>query len=69
MWLAMFSITGASDTGLWLLSAVDVLCKTTAVLLMASLTVWLLRERSAATRHSVWSMAIAGALVVPLGPV
>ncbi len=43
----------------------EVTLKSSAVLVFAGLTAWLLRGRGAAVRHAVWSGALAAILVVP----
>ena len=46
--------------------ASDVLLKGTAVLLAASVATWLLRTKSAAIRHVVWSLAFVVLLALPI---
>ncbi len=48
---------------------IDILCKVTVVLLMATVAVRLLRRSSAANRHFVWTLAISGTILIPIGVV
>src|SRR5262249_11731198 len=46
--------------------AVDMLVKTSVILAGAALLAAVLRKASAATRHAVWVLAVASALILPL---
>ncbi|MCX7424273.1 MAG: carboxypeptidase regulatory-like domain-containing protein, partial [Planctomycetia bacterium] len=50
-----------------LASAVEILLRVTAVLSAAMLLVVALRRSSAAVRHLVWTLSLAGTLLVPVG--
>jgi C-terminal processing protease CtpA/Prc/beta-lactamase regulating signal transducer with metallopeptidase domain len=46
----------------------SIIIKSTVILLTAGLVDWMLRRQSAATRHLVWTAALAGLLALPLLP-
>ena len=46
---------------------IDILCKVTVVLVMATVAARLLGRSSAANRHFVWTLAITGTLLIPFG--
>src|SRR5438132_13804448 len=46
--------------------AVDIVVKTSVILISAVLLAALLSRASAATRHAIWVLAIASALLLPL---
>lgn len=49
----------------WMAVVVDVTCKATCVLLLACVTNWFLRRRSAAARHLVWCLALLSLPLIP----
>jgi beta-lactamase regulating signal transducer with metallopeptidase domain len=46
--------------------ALETLWKVSLVLLFGSVLTWLLRRRSAALRHMIWTFTVCGALIVPV---
>src|SRR5256885_754522 len=56
----------ASDLGTSWISVVDVVVKATLLFVSAGLVSFLLRRRSAALRHIIWTLALAGVLVLPM---
>lgn len=53
-------------TGERLPAAADIIGKSTILLFLTSIVCWLLRGRSAALRHRIWTFALAGCLAVPV---
>jgi beta-lactamase regulating signal transducer with metallopeptidase domain len=49
------------------MSLMDVVVRTTVLLLAALVTTLMMRRGAAATRHLVWTLAVVGALLVPVG--
>lgn len=50
----------------WLSFAIDIVAKSSVLLILAAIACWLLRGRSAAVRHRVWTLALAGSVAVPV---
>jgi hypothetical protein len=50
----------------WLAALLDTTAKGLALLIAASAATWLLRGRSAALRHLVWTLSVIGLMVVPV---
>ena len=53
-------------SALWISALVETAVRSTALLGIAALVTLVLRRRSAAIRHLVWGLALAGVLVLPL---
>lgn len=49
----------------WLSPAITIVAKSSVLLLLASMACALLRHRSAALRHRLWTFALAGCIAVP----
>jgi HEAT repeat protein/beta-lactamase regulating signal transducer with metallopeptidase domain len=56
----------AADFGTAWISVADVVLKATLLFLCAGVASFLLRRRSAALRHIIWTLALAGVLVLPM---
>jgi len=50
----------------WLPPALDIVTKSSVLLVLTSVVCWLLRERSASLRHRLWTLALAGCIAVPV---
>ena len=58
-------LTGPADA--WLVALVDTSLRLSLILLVAGAIAMVLRRSSANLRHLVWALALAGALMLPLG--
>ena len=58
-------LTGPADA--WLVALVDTSLRLSVILLVAGAIATVLRRSSANLRHLVWALALAGALMLPLG--
>jgi hypothetical protein len=56
----------AGDFGTSWITIADVVVKATLLFLSAGLASFLLRRRSAALRHIIWTLALVGVLVLPM---
>jgi HEAT repeat protein/beta-lactamase regulating signal transducer with metallopeptidase domain len=56
----------AADFGTSWISVADLVLKATLLFLSAGVASFLLRRRSAALRHVIWTLALAGVLVLPM---
>jgi len=50
----------------WLPASLDVVAKSSVLLVLASIACWLLRGCTAALRHRIWTIALAGCVAVPV---
>ena len=53
-------------SALWMPTVIEAAVRSTALLGLAAVLAFVLRHRSAALRHLVWTLALAGGLVLPL---
>ena len=51
----------------WLVALVDTSLRLSVILLVAGIIAMVLRRSSANLRHLVWALALAGALILPVG--
>lgn len=50
----------------WLPSIVDIVAKSSLLLVLAAAACWLFRRRGAAFRHRVWTFAVGGCALMPV---